>query len=32
MKEGASGAEVAALVDETKTDLDTAKTKLQEAQ
>jgi hypothetical protein len=32
MKEGASADEVAALVEETKTDLDTAKTKLQEAQ
>jgi hypothetical protein len=32
MKEGASADEVAALVEETKTDLDTAKAKLQEAQ
>ena len=32
MKEGASTDEVAALVEETKADLDTAKTKLQEAQ
>ena len=32
MKEGASADEVAALVEETKADLDTAKTKLQEAQ
>lgn len=32
MKEGASADEVAALVDETKADLDTAKAKLQEAQ
>ena len=32
MKEGASADEVAALVEETKADLDTAKAKLQEAQ
>jgi hypothetical protein len=32
MKEGASAEEVAALIDETKADLDTAKAKLQEAQ
>ncbi|MGH3063741.1 MAG: hypothetical protein ACRDMK_05325 [Gaiellaceae bacterium] len=32
MNEGASADEVAALVEETKADLDTAKTKLQEAQ
>jgi DNA repair exonuclease SbcCD ATPase subunit len=32
MKEGASADEVAALVEQTKADLDTAKTKLQEAQ
>jgi hypothetical protein len=32
MKEGASADEVAALVEETKADLDTAKTKLEEAQ
>jgi hypothetical protein len=32
MKEGASADEVAALIEETKADLDTAKTKLQEAQ
>jgi predicted small lipoprotein YifL len=32
MKEGASADEVAALIDETKADLDTAKAKLQEAQ
>ena len=32
MKEGASADEVAALVEQTKADLDTAKAKLQEAQ
>jgi hypothetical protein len=32
MKEGSPASDVAALVDETKADLDTAKTKLQEAQ